>query len=144
MPFPHVFEPVALTLPFILENATVTSNTIATEQQAIYKPVRGERPDDVQLPVRHPHRLVGGGGGERAGGAEVGAGEVFLAPELLDQLVTPALFWKYGKPVADKVIGEREEQRQQRVRAKRFELVFEKDPKFGRRRHHNARYKCPE
>lgn len=30
-----------------------------------------------------------------------------ITSTLLDQLVTPALFWKYGKPVADQVLGER-------------------------------------
>ena len=31
-----------------------------------------------------------------------------ITSTLLDQLVTPALFWKYGKPVGDKAIRERE------------------------------------
>ena len=31
-----------------------------------------------------------------------------ITSTLLDQLVTPALFWKYGKPVGDKAIAERE------------------------------------
>lgn len=31
-----------------------------------------------------------------------------ITSTLLDQVVTPALFWKFGKPVADKVIAERE------------------------------------
>jgi Cu/Ag efflux pump CusA len=31
-----------------------------------------------------------------------------ITSTLLDQVVTPALFWKFGKPVGDKVIAERE------------------------------------
>ncbi len=31
-----------------------------------------------------------------------------LTSTLLDQLVTPAIFFKFGKPAADKIIGERE------------------------------------
>lgn len=31
-----------------------------------------------------------------------------ITSTLLDQVVTPALFWKFGKPVGDKAIAERE------------------------------------
>ncbi len=34
-----------------------------------------------------------------------------ITSTLLDQVVTPALFWKYGKPVGDKAIAEREARR---------------------------------
>jgi len=31
-----------------------------------------------------------------------------ITSTLLDQIVTPALFWKFGKPLGDKAIAERE------------------------------------
>lgn len=31
-----------------------------------------------------------------------------LTSTLLDQLVTPAVFYKFGKPIADRIIAERE------------------------------------
>ena len=39
-----------------------------------------------------------------------------ITSTLLDQVVTPALFWRFGKPVGDKIIAERESHKRARAR----------------------------
>ncbi len=56
-----------------------------------------------------------------------------LTSTLLDQIVTPAVFFKFGKPVAKKIIGEREARAAGRERSDFDEEMDSDVPKFAER-----------